>query len=90
MSYGAGHIADMVRRMKQNAALKSSRRSNKGRDRTRRSGKTSLKFPKSSKERVERVKREYGSRNRNYFFFITFFLIALFISLLLFSLYIMN
>jgi len=90
MSYGAGHIADMIRRMKQNAALKSSRRSNKGRDRTRRSGKTHLKFPKSSKERVERVKREYGSRNRLYFFFIVFTLIVLFASLIVLSLYIMN
>lgn len=90
MSYGAGHIADMVRRMKQNEALKSSRRSKKGRDRTRRSGKTLLKFPKSSKKRIEKVKREYGSRNRLYFLFIVLTLIVLFASLILLSLYIMN
>jgi hypothetical protein len=89
MSYGAGHIADMVRRMKQNAALKSSRRSKRGKDHTRRSGKTLLKFPNPSKGKPSNLSKKHRLKNKRYLLLFSVFLICLFVGLTILSLYIM-
>jgi hypothetical protein len=90
MGFGAGHIADMINRIKQNKSLSESRRSKKRQNHSSSKTKTRLKFPKASEKRIKRVKKIYGSKNRNYLLFISLFLIVLFISLLIFSIYGLN
>lgn len=87
VGFGAGHIADMIRRIKQNESLKRSRRSKNRQNHSSGKRKTLLKFPKASEKRIQRVRKVYGSKNRNYFFFISLLLIILFISLMFFSIY---
>ncbi|PHR49919.1 MAG: hypothetical protein COA32_01950 [Fluviicola sp.] len=90
MGIGAGHIFDMIRRIKQNNALKTSRRSKKSQNFSKRARKTFLKFPKASEKKIQAVRTKYSTRNNAYFIFIILLLVSLFLGLTIISISIIS
>ena len=90
MGFGAGHIFDMIRRVKQNDALKKSRRSKKSKHLSRKNRKTFLKFPKASEKKIQSVRTKYSTRNNAYLIFIILLLVSIFVGLTIVSISIMS